>query len=50
VLAPKVPAETGPGTVSFGTIGEAEAYYATPEFATIREMILSVQVGAAPAS
>ncbi|MDQ0735376.1 hypothetical protein [Arthrobacter agilis] len=50
VLAPKVPAETGPGTVSFGTIGEAEAYYAGPEFATIREMILSVQVGAAPAS
>ncbi len=50
VLVPKVPAETGPSTVSFGTIGEAEAYYATPEFATVREMILSVRVGAGPAT
>lgn len=50
VLVPKVPAETGPSTVSFGTIGEAEAYYATPEFATIREMVLSVRFGAGPAS
>jgi hypothetical protein len=48
VLAPKAPANTGPATVSFGTIGEAEEYYATPEFATIREMILSVQVAAPP--
>lgn len=44
VLVPKAPANTGPQTVSFGTIGEAEAYYGTPEFATIREMIASVQV------
>ncbi|WP_104178961.1 hypothetical protein [Arthrobacter sp. B0490] len=50
VLVPKAPAETGPQTVSFGTIGEAEAYYATPEFATVREMILSVRVGAGAAS
>lgn len=43
VLAPKLPANTGPQTVSFGTIGEAETYYGTPEFATIREMILSIR-------
>ena len=49
VLAPKAPANTGPGTVSFGTIGEAEAYYDTPEFATIREMVRSVRVEPAPA-
>lgn len=49
VLAPKAPANTGPATVSFGTVGEAEAYYGTPEFATIREMIRSVQVATAPA-
>ncbi|MHA7238401.1 hypothetical protein [Arthrobacter sp. TMS1-12-1] len=44
VLAPKAPANTGPQTVSFGTIGEAEAFYDTPEFATIREMIRSLRV------
>lgn len=49
LLVPKAPANTGPQTVSFGTIGEAEAYYETPEFATIRQMILSVQVAAPPA-
>ena len=48
VLAPKLPADTGPQTVSFGTIGEAEAYYATPEFATVREMIRSLRVAAPP--
>ncbi|MPY09393.1 hypothetical protein [Arthrobacter bussei] len=50
VLAPKAPANTGPQTVSFGTIGEAEAYYAEPGFATIREMILSVRVAEPPAA
>ena len=50
VLAPRAPANTGPQTVSFGTIGEAEAFYGTPEFATIREMIQSVQVAAPPAA
>lgn len=49
VLAPKAPANTGPGTVSFGTITEAEEYYGTPEFATIRDMIQSVQIAGAPA-
>lgn len=49
VLAPKAPANTGPQTVSFGTIGEAEAYYETPEFTTIREMISSLQLATAPA-
>jgi hypothetical protein len=49
VLAPKAPANTGPQTVSFGTIGEAEEYYARPEFATVREMIRSVEVAEAPA-
>ena len=44
MLAPKAPANTGPQTVSFGTIGEAEEYYASPGFTTIREMIRSVQV------
>lgn len=48
-LAPKAPANTGPQTVSFGTIGEAEEYYARPEFATIREMISSVRMAPAPA-
>lgn len=49
VLAPKAPADTGPATVSFGTIGEAEAYYGTPEFTTIREMIGSVRIAVSPA-
>jgi hypothetical protein len=49
VLAPKAPANTGPQTVSFGTIGEADEYYATPEFMTIREMISSVRIAPAPA-
>ncbi|MHA7278757.1 hypothetical protein ACX80H_03280 [Arthrobacter sp. MDT2-2] len=49
VLAPKAPAETGPGTLSFGTLGEAQAYFDTPEFATISEMIRSIRVGAAAA-
>lgn len=49
-LTPKAPANTGPQTVSFGTLGEAEAYYATPDFAIIREMIQSVQVAAEPAA
>lgn len=48
VLAPKAPANTGPSTVSFGTIGEAEAYYDTPEFAMIRSMIQSVRISAVP--
>lgn len=48
VLVPKSPANTGPQTVSFGTIGEAEAYYSAPEFATIREMIMSVQAATDP--
>ncbi|WP_146070859.1 hypothetical protein [Arthrobacter sp. B1805] len=48
VLAPKAPANTGPATVSFGTIGEAEAYYGTPEFASIRSMIQSVQIATDP--
>lgn len=48
VLAPKAPANTGPQTVTFGTIGEAEEYYATPEFATIREMISSVRIAPSP--
>jgi hypothetical protein len=48
VLAPKLPADTGPQTVSFGTIGEAEAYYATPEFATVRQMIQSLRLVAPP--
>ncbi len=49
VLAPKAPANTGPGTVSFGTIGEAEAYYDTAEFGTVRSMILSLRIAATPA-
>lgn len=48
VLAPKAPANTGPSTVSFGTIGEAEAYYGTPEFAMIRSMIQSVRITTIP--
>lgn len=48
VLVPKAPANTGPQTVTFGTIGEAEAYYDSPDFATIREMIVSVQVATGP--
>jgi hypothetical protein len=48
VLAPKLPADTGPRTVSFGTIGEAEAYYGTPGFATVRQMVQSLRVVAPP--
>ncbi|MBG6223538.1 hypothetical protein IWX63_000086 [Arthrobacter sp. CAN_A2] len=44
VLAPKAPANTGPQTVTFGTIGEAQAYYDTPDFATIREMLRSLRI------
>ncbi|WP_052274360.1 hypothetical protein [Arthrobacter sp. L77] len=44
VLAPKAPANTGPQTVTFGTIGEAQAFYDTPDFATIREMLLSLRI------
>ncbi len=43
VLAPKAPADTGPQTVSFGTIGEAEEYYATAEFEVIGELIRSLR-------
>jgi hypothetical protein len=49
VLAPKAPADTGPGTVSFGTLGEAEAHYDTPEFETVRTMILSLRIAPTPA-
>ncbi|WP_104165582.1 hypothetical protein [Arthrobacter sp. SX1312] len=44
VLAPKAPANTGPQTVTFGTIGEAQAFYDTPDFATIREMLRSLRI------
>ncbi len=47
VLAPKAPANTGPQTTSFGTIGEAQAYFDTPEFATIRDMIRSIRIAEA---
>ncbi|WP_247826444.1 hypothetical protein [Arthrobacter antioxidans] len=47
VLAPKAPANTGPQTVTFGTIGEAQAFYDTPDFATIREMLLSLRIAPA---
>ncbi|MHA7281844.1 hypothetical protein [Arthrobacter sp. TMS2-4] len=44
VLAPKAPANTGPQNVTFGTIGEAQAFYDTPDFATIREMLGSLRI------
>ena len=43
LLAPKAPADTGPATVSFGTIGEAEEYYAAAGFEVIGEMIRSLR-------
>ncbi|WP_434993900.1 hypothetical protein [Arthrobacter sp. Ld5] len=44
VLVPKAPANTGPQNVTFGTIGEAQAFYARPDFATIREMLGSLRI------
>ena len=48
MLAPKAPAETGPGTVSFGTIGEAEAYYAADDFEVIGQLIRSLRFAEGP--
>ncbi|WP_051477266.1 hypothetical protein [Arthrobacter sp. Br18] len=46
VLVPKAPANTGPQNVTFGTIGEAQAYFDAPEFAPTRQVIASLQFAA----
>ncbi|WP_155850024.1 hypothetical protein [Arthrobacter sp. H41] len=43
VLVPKAPANTGPQNVTFGTIGEAQAYFDSPQFAVTRQVIASLQ-------
>lgn len=48
VLVPKAPADTGPATVSFGTIGEAEEYYAADGFTVIGEVIRSLRLAGGP--
>lgn len=50
VLAPTAPAETSVDALTFGTIGEAEEHYSTPDFETIGTMIGSFQVSGAQES